>query len=84
MTNPTTIPDGSRRCRKCQQVLPLSCFGRDRSRPRGYQYLCRSCDNYRRSVHRRATYWTPERVVALQDRLDGVLALQMNGTEGPP
>jgi hypothetical protein len=75
MTNPTTIPEGHRRCQKCQGVLPLESFGRDRTRPCGRQYRCRSCDNHRRSVHRQATYWTPERLAALQDRLAGALAL---------
>ena len=68
MRNPTNIPEGHRRCPKCERTLRLSAFGRDSTRTSGVQSKCRDCDNKRRKASWERSYWTPERVQAAAAR----------------
>ena len=50
MTERPNINNGTKRCTKCKQVLPLTKFQKDSTRSTGYQPKCRPC---RQSANRR-------------------------------
>lgn len=39
------VPEGMRRCKKCQRVLPVTEFGRNKKNQGGLQYECKDCRN---------------------------------------
>lgn len=47
-------PDGTKRCRRCREELPLSDFSADRSNLDGLQKVCRACNHIRPDV---IEYW---------------------------
>jgi hypothetical protein len=55
------IPDGSRRCPRCERVLPLSEFAVDRSKANGQKSRCKRCDNAKSKAYYAANR---ERVLA--------------------
>lgn len=44
----------SKKCTRCLVLLPLSCYGRNRSRPDGYASSCRECEIKRDRERRKA------------------------------
>lgn len=44
--------DGQRHCKRCVRDLPLTCFGKDRSRADGLSFYCKECVNSRHRASR--------------------------------
>jgi RNase P subunit RPR2 len=83
MSKPTNIPEGHRRCRKCDRTLALSAFGRDSTRPNGVRVKCRECDRTLRSQRRKRSYWTPQRFAQQQARFATIAAFIAGLPERP-
>lgn len=47
------LPEGSKRCAKCERILPHASFAKDRSRPLGLKSSCRECSGKAHAVWRR-------------------------------
>ena len=57
-----------KRCRSCNQDLPLSSFGVDRSRLEGLNLYCRPCA-YQKVLNRRARFNRKEQIKKLEPRI---------------
>ncbi len=50
--NTQIVPDDMKRCYKCDTVLPLLCFDKDRSKGKGKGGLCRNCKTIKNEYYR--------------------------------
>ncbi len=64
-----TITDGSKRCPKCERVIPIGGFYRQRAQPDGFAPYCKSCwsqDNAARHARKRAGEVDKRRIQMMQ------------------
>lgn len=74
--------EGKKECKRCERVLPLEFFTKDKHRKYGYSSRCRECSrphrNYetnRRHMLKRNYGITPEQYASLRERQGGLCAV---------
>ena len=51
--NTIQIVNNMKTCQICKQILPLALYGKNKTRPDGYEYSCKQCANeYRKQVRK--------------------------------